>query len=175
MPLDYGCRFDQHHGVEDLRPNLVKPHPEEPVCAEQPRATWSLPPQDGHLMSQGDEFKLQGGAAANTEREQGNQGGMNCDHAHDGMAVARKSLAFLNFQGFEQPQLVFASDQGSEKCRHRPEPARPNSYRLRRRWHSGSSYYRPHQKHHSNHAQARLRLIVASEIAGTSAACRSRF
>jgi len=106
MPLDYGCWFDQHHGVEDLRPNLVKPHPEEPVCAEQPRATWSLPPQDGHLMSQGDEFKLQGGAAANTEREQGNEGGKNCDHAHDGMAVARKSLAFLNFQGFEQPQLL---------------------------------------------------------------------
>ena len=104
MPLDYGCWFDQHHDVENLRPNLVKPHPEEPVCAEQPRATWSLPPQDGHLMSQGDEFKLQGGAAANTEREQGNEGGKNCDHAHDGMAVARKSLAFLNFQGFAQPQ-----------------------------------------------------------------------
>ncbi len=67
-------------------------------------ATWSLPPQDGHLMSQGDEFKLQGDAAANTEREQGNEGGKNCDHAHDGMAVARKSLAFLDFQGFEQPQ-----------------------------------------------------------------------
>src|ERR1035437_6282461 len=104
MPLDYGCWFDQHHGVEDLRPNLVKPHPEEPVCAEQPRAIWSLPPQDGHLMSQGDEFKLQGGAASNTEREQGNEGGKNGDHAHDGMAVARKSLAFLNFRSFEQPQ-----------------------------------------------------------------------
>jgi hypothetical protein len=55
-------------------------------------------------MSQGDEFKLQGGAASNTEREQGNEGGKNCDHAHDGMAVARKSLAFLNFRSFEQPQ-----------------------------------------------------------------------
>jgi hypothetical protein len=54
-------------------------------------------------MSQGDEFKLQGGAAANTEREQGNEGGKNCDHAHDDMALARKSLAFLNFQDFEQP------------------------------------------------------------------------
>src|SRR5664280_1630256 len=108
MPLDYGCWLDQHHGVEDLRPNLVKPHPEEPVCAEQPRATWSLPPQDGHLMSQGDEFKLQGGAAANTEREQGNEAGKNCDHAHDDMALARKSLAFLNFQDFEQPQALRA-------------------------------------------------------------------
>ena len=55
-------------------------------------------------MSQGDEFKFQGGAAANTEREQGNECGKNCDHAHDGMAVARKSLAFLNFLSFEQPQ-----------------------------------------------------------------------
>jgi hypothetical protein len=100
MPLDYGCWLDQHHGVEDLRPSSVKPHPEEPVCAEQPRATLSLPPQDGHLMSQGDEFKLQGGAAANTEREQGNQGGKNCDHAHDGMAVARKSPAFLGLSEF---------------------------------------------------------------------------
>ena len=100
MPLDYGCWFDQHHGVEDLRPNLVKPHPEEPVCAEQPRATWSLPPQDGHLMSQGDEFKLQRGAAANAEREQGNEGGKNCEHAHDGMAVTRKSLAFFGLLEF---------------------------------------------------------------------------
>jgi hypothetical protein len=56
-------------------------------------------------MSQGDEFKLQGGAAANTEREQGNEGGKNCDHAHDDMALARKSLAFLNCQDFEQPQF----------------------------------------------------------------------
>jgi hypothetical protein len=100
MPLDDGCWFDQHNGVEDLRPNLVKPHPEEPVCAEQPRATWSLSPQDGHLISQGDEFKLQGGAAANTEREQGNEGGKNCDHVDKGMAGTRKSLAFLGLSEF---------------------------------------------------------------------------
>lgn len=59
MPLDDGGWFDQHYGVEDLRPNPVKPHPQEPVCAEKPRAAWSLPPQDGHLMPQGDELKLQ--------------------------------------------------------------------------------------------------------------------
>ena len=104
MPLDHGCWFDQHHGVEDLRPNSVKPHPEEPVGGEEPKLTRALPPKDGHLMSQGDELELQRGAAANTEREQGNEGGKNCDHAHDGMAVARKSLAFLNFRSFEQPQ-----------------------------------------------------------------------
>jgi hypothetical protein len=51
-------------------------------------------------MSQGDEFKLQGGAAANTEREQGNQGGKNCDHADKGMAGTRKSLGFLHVSEF---------------------------------------------------------------------------
>jgi hypothetical protein len=39
-------------------------------------------------------------AAANTEREQGNEGGKNCDHDHDGTAVARKSLHFLDLSEF---------------------------------------------------------------------------
>ena len=51
MPLDHGCGFDQNHGVEDLRPNSVKPHLEEPVGGEEPKLTRALPPQDGHLMS----------------------------------------------------------------------------------------------------------------------------
>jgi hypothetical protein len=51
-------------------------------------------------MSQGDELKLQRGAAANMEREQGNEGGKNCDHAHDGTAVARKSLHLLDLSEF---------------------------------------------------------------------------
>ena len=88
MPLDHGCWFDQHQRVEDLRPHSVKPHPQEPVGGEEPKLTrvlppqdgqeWRrgiraafrtlrmmssnrsmLPPQDGHLMSQGDELKLQ--------------------------------------------------------------------------------------------------------------------
>jgi peptidoglycan/xylan/chitin deacetylase (PgdA/CDA1 family) len=37
-PMDHGCRFDQHHGVEDLRPKSVKPHPEEPVGGEEPQS-----------------------------------------------------------------------------------------------------------------------------------------
>jgi len=51
-------------------------------------------------MSQGDELKLQGGAAANPKREQGNERGKNCDHAHDSMAVARKALGLLDFSEF---------------------------------------------------------------------------
>jgi hypothetical protein len=52
MPLDDGCRFDQHHGVEDLRPDPVKPHPEQPVGGEEPRSARALSTQDGHLVSQ---------------------------------------------------------------------------------------------------------------------------
>src|SRR5664280_3253025 len=100
MPLDYGCWFDQHHGVEDLRPNLVKPHPEELVCAEQPRATWSLPPQDGHLMSQSEQLKLQRSAATKAEGEQRSECGKICDHADKGMAGTRKSLGFLHVSEF---------------------------------------------------------------------------
>jgi tetratricopeptide (TPR) repeat protein len=51
MPLDDGCRFDEHHGVEDLRPDLVKPHPEQPVGGEEPRLARALPTQDGRGMS----------------------------------------------------------------------------------------------------------------------------
>ena len=61
MPLDDGCWLDQQHGVKDLRPNSVKPHPEEPVCAEESKPTWTLTPQDGHLMSQSEQLKLQRG------------------------------------------------------------------------------------------------------------------
>ena len=70
MPLDDGCRLDQHHGVEDLRPEPVKPRPQQPVGGEKPRAARVLPAQDGQLVSQGDEFELQGEATTNPEREQ---------------------------------------------------------------------------------------------------------
>ena len=100
MPLDHGCWLDQHHGVEDLRPSSVKPHPEEPVCEEEPKPAFALTPEHGDLVPKGDKFKFQRDAAANTEREQGNEGGKNCDRAHNGMAVARKSPAFLGLSEF---------------------------------------------------------------------------
>jgi len=31
MPLDHGCRLDQDHRINDLRPNPIKPHPQQPV------------------------------------------------------------------------------------------------------------------------------------------------
>src|ERR1019366_10051288 len=95
MPLNNGCRLDQHHGVQGLRPNPIQPHPEEPVCAEESKPTRTLTPQDGHLMSQGDELKLQRGAATKAEREQRSEGGKICDHADKGMAGEGKTLYVL--------------------------------------------------------------------------------
>src|ERR1035438_8037905 len=96
MPLNNGCRLDQHHGVQGLRPNPVQPHPEEPVSAEQPRATRPPPPQDGHLMSQSEQLKLQRSAATKAKREQRSEGGKICDHADKGMAGTQKTLGFLH-------------------------------------------------------------------------------
>ena len=87
MPVDDGCRFDQHHGAEDLRPDPAKPNPEYSVGGEEPRLAGALPTQDVHLVSQGDEFELQGEATTNPEREQGTDSGQKYDHAHNGMAV----------------------------------------------------------------------------------------
>jgi len=100
MPLDHGCRLDQHDGVQGLRPDSVKPHPEKPVCGEEPKPTSPLPTQHSNLMAKGDELKFQGGAATNTEGEQGNQGGKNRDHADDGKAMAQEPPDFLGVSEF---------------------------------------------------------------------------
>jgi hypothetical protein len=100
MPLDDGCRFDQHHGVEDPGPDSVKLNPEQPVGGEEPRLAGALPPQDGQLMSQGDKFELQGEATTNPEREQGTEGGQKRDHADDGMTASRKTLCFFGLLEF---------------------------------------------------------------------------
>ena len=51
-------------------------------------------------MSQGDEFELQGGAAAHPEREQGTKGGQKREQADDGMTASPKTLCFPAFQEF---------------------------------------------------------------------------
>src|SRR5690349_12878349 len=48
---------------------------------EEPRLAVTVPPQDGHLMPQGDEFEFQRGATANPELEQGPEGGQKREHA----------------------------------------------------------------------------------------------
>ena len=51
-------------------------------------------------MSQSDKLEFQGGAAADTEREDRNEGGKNRHHARDGIAVVEKSLGFLGVSEF---------------------------------------------------------------------------
>ena len=89
MPLADGCRLDQHHGVEDLRPDPVEPHPEQPADGEEPRMSGTLPAQDGQLMPQGDEFQFQRGSATKPESEQGHEGEEHRDHADDVVAAAQ--------------------------------------------------------------------------------------
>ncbi len=66
----------------------------------EPRSGEALPAQDGHPMSQGDEFELQCEATTNPEREQRTEGGQKREHADDGMAAASKTLCFLSFSEF---------------------------------------------------------------------------
>ena len=100
MPVDHRRRFDQHHGVEDLRPDPVKPNPEQPVSGEEPRPAGALPAQDGHLMSQGDEFEFKRSAAAHPERGQGTEGRQKREHADDGMTAAPQALCLRCFSVF---------------------------------------------------------------------------
>ena len=75
MPLDDGFWLHQHHGGQGLRPDPVKPHPEQPVCGGIRKATFALPPQDSDLVPKGDKLKFQAGAATKAEGEQRNEGG----------------------------------------------------------------------------------------------------
>ena len=56
----------------------------------------ALPAQDGQLVSQGDEFELQGEAATNAEQEQRTEGGQKREHADDGMTTAQGTLHLLS-------------------------------------------------------------------------------
>jgi hypothetical protein len=87
--LLHGGWLDLHHSVQGLRPNPVKPHPQEPVRAEQSWTARALAPQDRPLMPKGDELEFEGGATTKTEREQGDEGRKNRDHANDARAEAQ--------------------------------------------------------------------------------------
>ena len=60
----------------------------------------ALPAQDSHLMSQGDEFEFQRGAATNAEQEQRTEGGQKREHADDGMTAAPETLHLRGFLEF---------------------------------------------------------------------------
>jgi len=70
MPLHHGCRLDQDHRIDDLRPDPVEPHPQEPIEQRKLRPTGPLSPQHGQLMTHGDQLNFQRGAAAKTEGEE---------------------------------------------------------------------------------------------------------
>ena len=58
MPFDHGRGFDEYQGFENLRPQSVKPHPQEPVGGKEPKPVRALSSQDDYLMSQRDKLEL---------------------------------------------------------------------------------------------------------------------
>ncbi len=81
--------------------SCAKRHPAmELICRAEPRPARALPAQDGHLMSQGDEFEFQRGTAAHPEQEQGPEGGQKRKNADDGMTAAPETLCFLGVSEF---------------------------------------------------------------------------
>ena len=60
MPSDDGLRLEEQQDLSPVRPEAPQTHPEQSVGGEEPRLAGVLPAQDGQLMSQGDEFELQG-------------------------------------------------------------------------------------------------------------------
>ena len=72
----------------------------ELICRAEPRPARALPAQDGYLMSQGDEFELQGEGITKPERERGTEGGQKREHADDGLTAAPETLCFLGVSEF---------------------------------------------------------------------------
>jgi hypothetical protein len=59
-----------------------------------------VPTQDGHLVSQSNEFEFQRSAAAHPEREQRTDSGQKGDHTHDGMGTTQETLHLLGVPEF---------------------------------------------------------------------------
>src|SRR4029077_2805767 len=139
MPLDHGCRLDQHHGIEDLRPNPVKPNPEKSVRGEEPNPTWVLPTQDAHLMPQANQLELQGGVAAKPEGEDGNDSGQNRNHACDRTAVPPKALDSRQFAVLSMHRLPRSSISQSQRAESQNQSAGSNLGRAITRPFDGNS------------------------------------
>jgi len=101
MPLDHGCRLDQHHDVQGLRPNPVKPHPENTVGAEKPRTARVLAPRGGHLVPKGDdEFQFQRSAATTAKERKETTAERTAIMLTRGRAVTQQSLGYLSIPEF---------------------------------------------------------------------------
>ena len=69
----------------------------------------ALPAQNGHPMSQGDKFELQGEAITKPERERGTEGGQKREHADDGMTAAPETLCFRTPSSSTAVGVVYAA------------------------------------------------------------------
>src|SRR5215471_3862977 len=103
MPLDHRCRLDQYNRVDDLRPNPVEPHPQQPIERRKLRPAGSLSPQHGQLMTHGDQLNFQRDAAAKTEGEERNNGGENSTRRTTSLSISMPKVRAISWAIRGQP------------------------------------------------------------------------
>ena len=67
--MDYGGRLHQHHDVQALRPDPVKPDPEYAIEGAEPGTAGTLATQDCQLVAERNDLELQFRAAAKPTSE----------------------------------------------------------------------------------------------------------
>jgi hypothetical protein len=106
MPLDHGRRFHQHHQVQTPRPHPVEPDPEEAVYGEEPGTTGALAAQDGQLVAQCDDLKLQGRAASAAPSDPREHLQERCEHLARLWPDAQNRQTCRRFRSFCQAQAL---------------------------------------------------------------------
>jgi hypothetical protein len=101
MPLDHGCRFYQHHHLQAARPNSVEPGPQQAVATTKPRSAGPLAMENGHLMSQSQHLKFQGGPTPKPEGDQRNHCGQDRKHAGHDKTVGAKLQCLQSIRNCE--------------------------------------------------------------------------
>jgi len=61
--------------IQAVRPSSVEPDPQQAVASTKPRSAGPLPVENGHLMSEGQHLKFQGGPTPKPEGDQRNYRG----------------------------------------------------------------------------------------------------
>jgi len=106
VPLDHGCRFDQHHHLQPARPSSVEPGPQQTVASTKPRSAGPLPVENCHLMSEGQHLKLQGGPTPKPEGDQRNHRRQDRKHAGHEKTFGAKLQCLQCIRNYEQAQQV---------------------------------------------------------------------
>ena len=104
MPLDHGCRLDQHHHLQAARPNPVEPGPQQAIASTKPRSAGPLPVENGQLMPESQDLQFQRGPTPKPEGNQRGHCGQDRKHSGHDKAVGAKLQCLQSIRNYEQPQ-----------------------------------------------------------------------